>query len=120
MTYGGRPVVSSPTERTMNLAVTEMSDTTFLAYIAGLGISGLILLVLAIAGFGAGAGSRVLSGLFGLGFIGYAIYLAFFFTGGTVGIFLYVFIAPILLIINVVKSRKAAREAASATQAPTA
>ncbi len=94
----------------MHLAVIEMNDSTFLGYTALLAISGLIMLVLAIFGFGAGGGSRALSGLFGLGFLGYAIYLAFFFDGGSVSIFFYAFIVPILLIVNVFKSRKAAKE----------
>jgi 4-amino-4-deoxy-L-arabinose transferase-like glycosyltransferase len=103
----------------MNLAVIEMNGQMFLGYIAALAVSGLLLLVTAIAGFRTGTGSRVLSGLFGVGFLGYAIYLFFFFDGtGTVFISYYVFVVPILMIVNVVKSRKAAKEAAEAPQAP--
>jgi hypothetical protein len=104
----------------MHLAVLEMNDTTFYGYTALLGLSGVILLVLAVVGFGAGVGSRLLSALFGLGFFGYAIYLAFFFEGTSVTIFFYAFIVPILLIINVFKSRKAAREAETAPRQPAA
>jgi hypothetical protein len=93
-----------------------MSDSQFLGYTVLLGISGLLMLGLAIAGLGASTGSRALSGLFGLGFLGYAIYLAFFFNGGTVKVFFYAFAVPIIVIVNLIKSRKAAKEAAAAPQ----
>lgn len=102
----------------MNLAVLEMNDSTFLGYTALLGISGLLMLGLAIAGLGAGVASRVISGLFGLGFLGYAIYLAVFFDGGTVQIFFYAFIVPIIVVVNVLKSRKAAKEATQTASIP--
>ncbi len=98
----------------VNLAALDMNDSQFLGYTALLGISGLLMLGLAIAGLGATTGSRAISGLFGLGFLGYAIYLAFFFEGGTVRIFFYAFVVPILVIVNIFKSRKAARQAAAA------
>lgn len=72
-------------------------------------------------GFGASSTTRLLSGLFGLGFLGYAIYLAFFFTGGTFAMFWYAFIAPVAVIAQVVKNRRerpAAQPAPVATQPP--
>lgn len=89
----------------MHLAALEFNDSTFLAYVVALGVSGLLLLILALVGFGAGTGSRILSGLFGLGFLGYAIYLAFIFDGTEFRMFIYAFIVPILFIVNIVKSR---------------
>jgi hypothetical protein len=41
---------------------------------------------------------RVLNGIVGAGFLVYGIYLLAFFHGGTVTVFWYVFLAPILLI----------------------
>jgi len=96
----------------------DLGDNTFLAYVIALFVSGGILLVLALAGFGASTGSRILSGLFGLGFVGYSVYLAFFFDGGEYRIFIYAFIVPILLIVNVVKSRKANQEASAQASTP--
>jgi len=103
----------TPPERIVNLSAIEMNDQVFLGYVAALFVSGLILLVLAILGLGASTGSRVLSAIFGLGFVGYGFYLAFFFDGGSVALIYYVFVVPILLIVNVVKSRKAKKEAAA-------
>jgi hypothetical protein len=100
----------------VNLAAVEMNDTTFYGYATLLVISGVIMLVLAAAGFGASTGSRVLSGVLGLGFLGYGVYLFLFFNGGTVHVIYYVFAAPILLIINVVKSRRAAKEGMDSPQ----
>ena len=86
-----------------------MSDGTFLAYTALLAISGVMLLVLAAGGFGQSAGARVLDALFGAGFLAYGIYLFFFFEGGTVQIFFYAFVVPVLAVVHAVKARKAQR-----------
>jgi hypothetical protein len=104
----------------MNLAVTEMSEGAFNAYVIALGISGILLLIAALIGFGATTISRVISGLVGLAFLGYAIYLEFFFEGGEFRIVIYAFIVPILVLINVFRSRKQKREAAAAATPPTA
>lgn len=101
----------------MNLAVTEMSDGVFLGYIAGLAISGLIMLVLAATGFGAsGVLVRILNGLFGAGFLGYAIYLFFFFEGGEFRIFYYAFILPVLMLISAFRGRQSRSEPAPAAE----
>ncbi|GAA2640798.1 hypothetical protein GCM10010399_88060 [Dactylosporangium fulvum] len=90
------------------LAVTEMSDGMFLGYIAALGISGLLLLALAVQPFlKTSIGLRVLNGLFGVGFLGYAFYLFFIFDGGSVQIFFYAFVAPILLLVQTIRQAKA-------------
>jgi hypothetical protein len=107
----------------MNLAVTEVSDGMFTTYVVALGISGIVLLLAAAIGFGSTAGARVLSGIIGLGFLGYAIYLQFFLADGAeFRMFFYAFIAPVLAIINIFRSRKpaAAPAAAPANPAPPA
>jgi len=98
-----------------------VSDGTFLAYIALLAVSGILLAVLGIGGFGQSKGARVIDGLFALVFLGYAFYLLFVFEGGTVRIMFYAFIVPILAVVQVFKARKAKREAEAApvySQAP--
>lgn len=94
------------------LAAGEMSDGTFLAYVAALGVSGLLLLAIAVQPFlRSSIGMRVLNGLFGVGFLGYAFYLFFIFDGGTVQIFFYAFVAPIFLLFQTIKQAKAQKAA---------
>ena len=91
----------------MPLAVTEVSDTTFLVYIVALAISGILLAILAIGGFGGtSVGMRLLNGLFALGFLGYAVYLFFFFEGGEFRMLWYAFVLPVILIIQAIRNRK--------------
>jgi len=91
----------------MQLAVPEMSTGTFDFYRVALTVSGLLLLILAIGGFFKETrGSRIFSGVVGLIFLGYAFYLFFIFTGGNVWMSYYVFIVPVLVIVNIVRSRK--------------
>ncbi len=91
----------------MPLAATEVSDSTFLLYSVLLAVSGLIMLAFAITGFGAPTvGARLLNGLFGLGFVGYSVYLLFIFDGGSFAMFWYAFIVPILAIVQAVKSMR--------------
>lgn len=99
----------------MNLAVTEISEGTFQAYVIALGVSGLLLLLTAAIGFGSTAGARVISAIIGLGFLGYAVYLEFFMPEDqTFSIFYYAFIVPIVVLINVFRSRKAKGQAPAA------
>jgi drug/metabolite transporter (DMT)-like permease len=88
-----------------------MTDNQFLGYVALLALSGIILLVIAAISTGQSAGARAISGLFGVGFLGYAIYL-FFFDVDSVRVFLYAFVVPIVAIFNAVKSRRAKRQQA--------
>jgi hypothetical protein len=88
------------------------ADPTFSWYVMLLLISGLVMAVLAcVNSAGNSNGSRILSGLFGVGFIGYGIYLGFIFNGGTYIIFFKVFIVPVLLVVNFVRTRLAQRRA---------
>ena len=87
-----------------SLAVGEISDGQLLGYTALLAVAGLLMLGLAATGFGRQtAGQRLLNGVLGAGFLGYAIYLFFIFDGGTVIILWYVFILPVLLIVQAVR-----------------
>ena len=91
-----------------NLAVMETSDGVFLTYVILLGVSGIIMLAIAATGLGTpSVGMRALNALFGLGFAGYAVYLAFIFDGGEFRMFWYAFILPVLAIVQVFKARKA-------------
>ena len=89
----------------------DVNDNVFLIYTVALAVSGIIQLVIAAVGFGAGTGLRILSGLIGLGFLGYAAYLAFFFEGGEFRMFYYAFILPVLFIVQLVRNRSAKQTA---------
>ncbi|AGL17122.1 hypothetical protein [Actinoplanes sp. N902-109] len=86
-----------------------MSDGTFLLYIAMLFGSGAIFVVLAAGGFGLRTGGRILNAIFGVGYVGYSIYLLFFFEGGMVRIFIYAFIAPVYALIKTYRAWKSSR-----------
>jgi hypothetical protein len=101
-----------------NLAVGQMSDGTFLAYIVALVISGLAVIVVAALPLGTSAGMRILNVVLGLAMLGYAFYLFFILQGGTVHIFFYVFVLPILLIWRTVQGWRANRAARRAQQIP--
>ena len=85
-------------------------DPTFSTYVVALLGSGIILLLMAAIGFGASAGARVLNAIVGLAMLGYGVYLGFIFTGVEYWMAYYVFIVPVLLIINVFRSRKSKDE----------
>ena len=86
-------------------------EPVYLAYLAALVISGVILLVLAVTGFGAGGAlPRLLNAVVGLAFLGYAVYLLFFDTSDTYTVFYYAFIVPVLLIIQAFRNRSAKSE----------
>jgi len=89
------------------------ADSTFSIYVVALLGSGLILLLMAAIGFGATAGSRILNAIIGLAMIGYGVYLGFIFESGSYWMSYYVFAVPVLLIINIFRSRKAKSEVAS-------
>jgi hypothetical protein len=107
----------------MTLAASVVSDTEFNLYLIALFVSGIILAVLAISGFGASsAGERALNGLFAAGFLGYAFYLLFIFDGGRFTEFYYAFAVPVILLIKAVqgwRARKAQEAESARTQAAT-
>lgn len=65
-------------------------------------VSGVALLVLGPVP-GLSRGSRIANLLFGLGFLGYGIYLVFVFHGGTYFLLFKAFIVPVVLIVNAVR-----------------
>ena len=86
-------------------------DSQLSIYIVALFGSGLLLLLMAAIGFGATGGSRALNAIIGLAMIGYGVYLGFILKpGDTYWMAYYVFIVPVLLIINVFRSRKSKDE----------
>ncbi|WP_426509287.1 hypothetical protein ACPPVO_01095 [Dactylosporangium sp. McL0621] len=91
----------------MNAALGEISEGQELAYIGLLCVSGLIAVVIGAIGFGLrSVGQRVLNVVIGVAFIGYGLYLLI---GNPESVYIiwYVFIIPIVLIINVVKAARA-------------
>ena len=104
----------------MNSAAIELNTTAFNLYTLLLAISGILLLVAAGTGFGGGnAGVRTVNAVFGVLFLGYAIYLQFIFTSGTVFLSYYVFVVPVLLIVRAVRNRNAAEQASAGVQTHT-
>jgi hypothetical protein len=90
-------------------------------YVVLLLISGAVMLAMAaMPRTGQRVGARILNLVVSLGFLGYGIYLAFFFQGGTYFVFFKVFIVPVLLLVNFVRTlarRRSARPAASGAPA---
>jgi hypothetical protein len=82
-----------------------LSPTAVLAYCAALAICGVLMLVLGGVGFRQSVGARVLEGLVGAAFLGYAIYLLTL-DEGRVAITFWVIIAPILAFSNVARVRE--------------
>jgi hypothetical protein len=91
----------------------EFTQSQFNLYLIALIVSGVIMLGLALTGFGSsGTGSRVINGLFGAGFVGYGVYL--FVTEPTeFRVFLYAFVVPIIMIFRAFKARSAQAEPAA-------
>jgi len=95
----------------MNYATPELNSTEFNLYSLLLAISGILLIVTAATGFGSRTPiARGLNALFGLAFVAYAIYLQFIFDGGTVIVSYYVFVVPILLIVQAFRTRAATKQ----------
>jgi hypothetical protein len=93
----------------MSLAAPEMSDATFLGYIAALAVSGVFLIVLAGLPAPMPALRRVTNGGVGALMAGYAIYLFFVFDGGSVYVGYYVFVLPVVLLVRTLRAVKADR-----------
>jgi hypothetical protein len=93
-----------------------VSVEVFLLYCLLLVVSGIIMLVSAIGGFGQRPGARIAEALFGSGFLGYGVYLLFFFTGGEFTMFYYAFVAPILTVVHAVRARQSRASQSRASQ----
>jgi hypothetical protein len=80
-------------------------EPLFSWYVVLLCLSGVVMVVLAaIKAGGRSVGSRALSAVAGIGFLGYGIYLGFIFEGGSYLMFFQAFILPALLVVNFVRS----------------
>jgi hypothetical protein len=77
-----------------------------LGYAVLLVLSGLVMLVVGGIGFRQGVGVRILEVVSGLAFLAYAVYLAFFFDGGRVGLVFWVVLGPILAVGNVQRVKR--------------
>ncbi|MFB7911175.1 hypothetical protein [Kitasatospora sp. NPDC056076] len=81
------------------------NEPGFSWYVVLLALSGAIMLVLGVLPLrGLKVGMRILNIVIGLGFAGYAYYLAFVFEGGTYRIFFQALILPIAMIVATVKA----------------
>ncbi|MFE7189189.1 hypothetical protein [Kitasatospora sp. NPDC057541] len=97
------------------------AEPLFSWYVVLLAISGIALLVIGAVNLGGlKIGWRLLNLLAGLGFTGYAYYLAFVFEGGTYTLFFKAFILPVALIANAVKALVASSQAPAAPPVPAA
>ncbi|MFC5007362.1 hypothetical protein ACFPIJ_57325 [Dactylosporangium cerinum] len=67
------------------------------------------MIVLGGVGFRQGRGARAVEVLVGIAFLAYAGYLLFVFDGGRVAFVYWVLLAPVLSVVNVVRSRRAQR-----------
>ncbi|MFJ8432610.1 hypothetical protein ACIQ9P_15070 [Kitasatospora sp. NPDC094019] len=93
-------------------------EPLFSWYVVLLAVSGIALLVIGAVNLGGlKIGWRLFNVLVGLGFTGYAYYLAFVFEGGTYTLFFKAFILPVLLIANAVKALVARSQAPAAPAA---
>ncbi|MBA9004823.1 MULTISPECIES: hypothetical protein [Thermomonospora] len=88
------------------------ADPTFSWYVVLLALSSIVMLALGAIGGGMSVGERILNVLFGVGFLGYAVYLGFIFEGGEYTLFFYAFILPVLMVGKFVKTLVAGRQPA--------
>ncbi|MFB4305413.1 hypothetical protein ACA511_04800 [Actinomadura sp. GTD37] len=80
------------------------ADAAFSWYVVFLLGSGVVMLIMAAIGGGQSVGERLLNLAFGVGFLGYAVYLGFIFDGGEYFMFFYAFILPVLMLFRFVKA----------------
>ncbi|MFI0407419.1 hypothetical protein [Actinomadura sp. 3N508] len=86
------------------------ADATFSWYVVLLGVCSIAMLVMAAIGLGQDVVSRLLNAAFGIGFLGYAIYLGFIFDGTEYTLFFYVFILPVLMLFRFARALFGRRE----------
>ncbi|CND64621.1 Uncharacterised protein [Mycobacterium tuberculosis] len=88
------------------------ADATFSWYVVFLLVSGIVMLAMAAIGAGQSGGERLLNLAFGVGFVGYAVYLGFIFDGGEYFMFFYAFILPVLMLFRFVRTMFGERQSA--------
>jgi hypothetical protein len=76
----------------------------FAFYVVLLAISGIVLVTLALIAHELPMRGRIVNGLVGVAFLGYAGYLVFGFHGGTYQIFWAAFILPVSMLVNFVRT----------------
>lgn len=80
----------------------------FSFYIILLAVSGALMVGMGTTALsGRRTGARILNTVLGVGFLGYAFYLAFIFHSGHYIVFFQVFIVPILMIARTIRTRTA-------------
>ncbi|MEU6233549.1 hypothetical protein [Kitasatospora sp. NPDC047058] len=96
------------------------AEPLFSWYVVLLAISGVAMVALGAINLGGGlsAGWRIINVLAGIGFAGYAYYLAFVFEGGEYRMFFQAFILPVVLIANAVKALMARNNTPAPQPAP--
>jgi hypothetical protein len=90
-------------------------DVVFHFYVAFLILSGVAMLVIAGVKSGQRKTRRIWNAIFGAVFTIYGLYLLLFFRGGHYFLFFYAFILPILMIVQFMRDRSAARGRQQAT-----
>ncbi|MGW4741418.1 hypothetical protein [Nocardia xishanensis] len=75
-------------------------------YVGLLAISGVVMIAMAMVENGQSRASRLINGILGPIYLGYAVYLAFIFEGGSYLIFFQAFILPVLLVVDFFRNRK--------------
>src|SRR5690242_20573646 len=97
-------------------------NATFSWYVVLLILSGAAMVIIG-ALFARSQLSRLLNVVFGIGFVGYGVYLGWVFHGGTYVIFFKAFIQPVVMIYSAVRGglrRRQAPQATVVTPQPTA
>ncbi|NKZ03606.1 hypothetical protein [Actinomadura latina] len=88
------------------------ADAAFSWYVVFLLVSGFGMLLMAAIGGGQSVGERLLNLAFGVGFLGYAVYLGFIFDGGEYFMFFYAFILPVVMLFRFAGALFGARQRA--------
>jgi len=82
----------------------------FNLYVVLLAVSGIAMLAMGLLGRGRSNVSRSINFIFGAVYLGYAIYLEFFFDGGSYLIFFQAFALPVIMVITFFRDRTPRRK----------
>ncbi|MFE9429037.1 hypothetical protein ACFYNO_39515 [Kitasatospora sp. NPDC006697] len=104
----------SDSQRGWSVNLDFSGQPLFSWYVVFLLVSGVLMVGLGLIGNGLSNGWRAVNVIFGLGFLGYGIYLGFIFQGGTYMIFFKVFILPVALIVRSIAAMNGRKRAAAA------